>query len=126
MSKLAGVDSCAESGACCWCRSSQAGEADIPGTELKERGEMFRILVHHLLVHGEGLSLGPDCDGLLNQMVSDELPADEHAENDRVGIPFRPVPASHQEIASCICVAREEPLCLSGMIQHCPDQLCKT
>ena len=35
---------------------------------MRERGEMLRIVLHHMLLHGEGLGLGPDCDGMLNLM----------------------------------------------------------
>ena len=35
---------------------------------------MMRIVLHHLLVIGSGLSLGPDCDGILNLMDA-ELPS---------------------------------------------------
>ena len=35
---------------------------------------MIRIVLHHLLVNRTGLSLGPDCDGILNLMDT-ELPS---------------------------------------------------
>lgn len=61
------------------CRVVEEGETRLKAQELRERGEMVQLLLHHLLLHGGGLSLGPDCDGLLNFMDSDELPEQEGA-----------------------------------------------
>lgn len=37
------------------------------------QNRMLHVVLHTLLEHGQGLTLGPDCDGLLNFM-DDDLP----------------------------------------------------
>ena len=46
------------------------------------QGEVLQILMHNLMLHGVGLQLGPDCDGILNLMDDPTLlsPAEGSAE----------------------------------------------
>lgn len=54
------------------CRYVREGESSgVSSALLRDSAEMLRIVLHHLLAHGSGLSLGPDCDGVLNFMDSD-------------------------------------------------------
>ena len=50
------------------------------GAALSFQGEVLQILLHNLMLHGSGLSLGPDCDGVLNFMDDppDLSPAEVH------------------------------------------------
>lgn len=36
---------------------------------------MLRVVLHHLLLHGTGLGVGPDCDGMLNLMDNTPPPS---------------------------------------------------